>query len=192
MNNQAVPTVDQIKASMTSTEVYNRQQNILQEIQRFHEVTGKDIYFGGFNIPALEYGLKFPWNEAVSNVKAPIVQANGWTAYKETFEDTPYFLGFSVWVIGSNDPEYSYRVEPEAALVIHDWYYDDPCSEKDLEECRKELERLQRETAVLQEQVQELEFERREWLVREGELINRIEDQQQILNEIKRLVDNGT
>ncbi|WP_281658172.1 hypothetical protein [Halobacillus sp. Cin3] len=191
LNNQAVPSVEQIKSSMTSTEVYNRKQNVLQEIQRFHEVTGKDIYFGGFNIPALEYGLKFPWNEAVSPVKSPAVQANGWTAYKEMLEDLSYFLGFSVWVIGNNDPEYSYRVEPETALVIHDWYYDDTCSEKELEELRKELETLQGEMNHLQEQIEELELERGQWLVREGELINRIEDQQQILNEIKRLIDNG-
>ncbi|WP_226582679.1 glycoside hydrolase family 113 [Halobacillus litoralis] len=184
ITNTAVPDVTEIKERLKSTNVYNRNQNVLEEINRFHEVTGKDIFFGGFNIPALQYGLQFPWNEEVSNVKSPEIQANGWQAYRESLEDLDYFLGFSVWVIGNNDPNYSYRVQDGTVDIIHDWFYEEGCSSEEMEELKKEIERLNAENQSLKIMSNQLKIENVSLQDRNDLLENTINEIKNLLNDI--------
>lgn len=84
---------------MFATTVYNRGQNVVQQLEQLHKATGKPVYFGGFNVPARELGLQNPWNPDVSNVLSKDVQLNGWRAYRNVLEPKPYFKGFSIWFI---------------------------------------------------------------------------------------------
>lgn len=81
------------------------------------------VQFGGFNIPAREFGLQNPWNPNASKVFSPEVQSNGWRAFRDVLEPKPYFKGFSIWFIGSNNRTHAYQIHSkEAEMVIKDWY----------------------------------------------------------------------
>ena len=88
------PTYEEVKQSLFATTVYNRGQNVVQQLEQLHNATGKPVYFGGFNVPARELGLQNPWNPDVSNVFSKDVQLNGWSAYRDVLEPKPYFKGF--------------------------------------------------------------------------------------------------
>lgn len=112
-----------MKQSLFATTVYNREQNVVQQLEQLHKATGKPVYFGGFNVPARELGLQNPWNPDVSNVFSKNVQLNGWRAYRDVLEPKPYFKGFSIWFIGSNDSTHAYQIHSqETAAVINGWY----------------------------------------------------------------------
>ncbi|WP_410983041.1 glycoside hydrolase family 113 [Bacillus cereus] len=116
-------TYEEIKKSLYATTVYNRGQNVIQQLEQLHNVTGKPIYFGGFNIPAREFGLQNPWNPDVSKIFSSEVQSNGWRAFRDGLEPKPYFKGFSIWFISSNDQTHAYQIHSkEAETVIKDWY----------------------------------------------------------------------
>ncbi|WP_198690957.1 hypothetical protein [Xenorhabdus lircayensis] len=89
---------------------YKREQNIIQQIEQLHQLTGKPIYFGDFNIPAREFGLEHPWNPDVSTMFSTDIQINGWRAYREVLEIKSYFKGFSIWFIGSHDKSHAYQI----------------------------------------------------------------------------------
>ncbi|PDY31661.1 hypothetical protein COM84_01105 [Bacillus thuringiensis] len=117
------PTYEEVKQSLFATTVYNRGQNVVQQLEQLHNATGKPVYFGGFNVPARELGLQNPWNPDVSNVFSKDVQLNGWRAYRDVLEPKPYFKGFSIWFIGSNDSTHPYQIHSkEAEAVINGWY----------------------------------------------------------------------
>ncbi|WP_163062073.1 glycoside hydrolase family 113 [Bacillus cereus] len=117
------PTYEEVKQSLFATTVYNRGQNVVQQLEQLHNATGKPVYFGGFNVPARELGLQNPWNPDVSNVFSKDVQLNGWRAYRDVLEPKPYFKGFSIWFIGSNDSTHAYQIHSkEAEAVINRWY----------------------------------------------------------------------
>lgn len=117
------PPYEEVKQSLFATTVYNRGQNVVQQLEQLHNATGKPVYFGGFNVPARELGLQNPWNPDVSNVFSKDVQLNGWRAYRDVLEPKPYFKGFSIWFIGSNDSTHAYQIHSkEAEAVINGWY----------------------------------------------------------------------
>ena len=107
LDNNPSPSLNDLVADLFSTEVYNRQQNVYQEIKDLATRTGKPIFFGGFGCPSLDYGPKFPWDVVVSSVYNEEVQANLFKAYQQVFSNESFFLGFSVWTINSQD---SYKV----------------------------------------------------------------------------------
>ncbi|WP_319926551.1 glycoside hydrolase family 113 [Xenorhabdus littoralis] len=123
VSDKNIPSYTETKQSLFSTTVYNREQNIIQQLEQLHQATGKPVYFGGFNIPARELGLKYPWNPDVSAVFSTDVQINGWRAYREVLEIKSYFKGFSIWFIGSHDTNHAYQIHSEAAeKIISGWY----------------------------------------------------------------------
>lgn len=123
LSDKRTPTYEDTIKALYGTTIYNREQNVVEQLEQLHQVTGKPIYFGGFNIPAREYGLQNPWNPDVSNVFSPTVQYNGWRAYRDVFEPKPYFKGFSIWFIGSYNENHAYQIHSkETETVIHDWY----------------------------------------------------------------------
>ncbi|WP_243290532.1 DNRLRE domain-containing protein [Bacillus sp. FJAT-47783] len=115
LDNDPSPSVDDLVSDLISTEVYNRNQNVFQEIKDLAVATGKPIFFGGFGCPSLDYGPKFPWDVAVSSVYNEEVQANLYKAYQLVFSKESFFLGFSVWTINSDD---SYKVIGKQAESI--------------------------------------------------------------------------
>ncbi|AOM42013.1 glycoside hydrolase family 113 [Xenorhabdus hominickii] len=123
VSDKKIPSYPEIKQSLFSTTVYSREQNIMQQIEKLHQETGKPLYFGGFNIPAREFGLKHPWNPDVSTVLSTDIQINGWRAYREELEIKAYFKGFSIWFIGSYDKKHAYQIHSkEAETIIYGWY----------------------------------------------------------------------
>ena len=83
-----------MKQSLFATTVYNRGQNVVQQLEQLHKATGKPVYFGGFNVPARELGLQNPWNPDVSNVFSKDVQLNGWRAYRDVLEPSHILKAF--------------------------------------------------------------------------------------------------
>ncbi len=102
----AVPSVEQLKADFLSSSKFSRQQNIYQEVKNFYDVHGKPIFFGELGVPAVEYAASEPWNPDVSENESQDAQANLLQAYKDIFFLEDWFLGFSWFVI--NRPASSY------------------------------------------------------------------------------------
>ncbi|MEX0446192.1 hypothetical protein [Xenorhabdus sp. SGI246] len=123
LSDKKVPSYEEVMECLFSTTIYNRDQEVIYQIGRLHRSTKKPVYFGGFNIPACEYGLRTPWNPLTSDVFSSEIQINGWRAYRETMELKSYFKGFSIWFIGSYDKKHPYQIHSkEAEIIINEWY----------------------------------------------------------------------
>src|SRR5690606_13605418 len=121
------PTKDEIVADLSSTSIWGRGQNIVQELQNFNTTWNKQVFFGALGIPAIDGGTNTPWNyEGTANVG---VQRNGFQAYREVFEELAWFGGFCTWFIGS-DLEHSYRViDKPSQYTIANWYEANPTTD---------------------------------------------------------------
>ncbi|OTA17642.1 hypothetical protein Xvie_01035 [Xenorhabdus vietnamensis] len=123
VSDKKVPSYEEIIQSLFSTTVYNRNQDVIYQIGRLHRATKKPVYFGGFNIPACEFGLLTPWNPLTSDIFSAEIQINGWRAYRKMMEPRLYFKGFSIWFIGSYDKTHPYQIHSkEAEMIINEWY----------------------------------------------------------------------
>ncbi|MBC8943909.1 MULTISPECIES: hypothetical protein [Xenorhabdus] len=92
-------------------------------LYRLGNANKRPVYFGGFNIPACEYGLRTPWNPLTSDIFSSEIQINGWRAYREAMALKSYFKGFSIWFIGSYDKKHPYQIQSkEAEIIINEWY----------------------------------------------------------------------
>jgi hypothetical protein len=100
---EATPSKTTLLANLRSTDVASRGQDIYQEVKNFYTTHGKNIFFGEFGIPALDYGAKEPWNYLVSTVSNQTVQKNVFEAYAELFFPEDWFMGYA-WSIQVNKP----------------------------------------------------------------------------------------
>lgn len=117
------PSVDEVKTALQKTDIYSRNQNVIAELKQFHDISGKPIYFGGFNVPAKEKGLETPWDPDGGGAASPQTQYNGLAAYRSMLENEEWFKGFSLWFIGSNDTTHSYAIKKEETKqLLIDWY----------------------------------------------------------------------
>ncbi len=46
------------------------------------------------------------------------VQLNGWRAYRDVLEPKPYFKGFSIWFIGSNNSTHAYQIHSQETAEL--------------------------------------------------------------------------
>lgn len=115
------PSFQEAVDAFVKTDVYSRNQNILEEMHAFHNKTGKMIYFGGFNIPARTDGLLHPWDASIGT-KDDTVQYNGWKMYQHYLQNETWFEGFSIWHIGGKNEDTAYLItSPETEKLIREW-----------------------------------------------------------------------
>ena len=65
-----------------------------------------------------------PWNPYRSDIINTKEQANGFEAYKISYNDEPWFLGFSIFAIGNQEGDKMYYPGEEATEIIKKWNKD--------------------------------------------------------------------
>lgn len=114
-------TEDLVKA-IISSEKNDRKQNIKKEIQEFNNKWDKPIFFGELGFPRRNKAATEPWNPLSSTIVNDKEQARCFEAYRRTFEDEDWLLGFSVFAIGSEGKDKNYYPSKESTEVIKKWY----------------------------------------------------------------------
>lgn len=115
-------TIEALASSIGSSEIYDRKQNIKQEIKNFHDKWGKPIFFGELGFPKTNSASVHPWNPYQNDVVNNIEQANCFEAYRRNFEKEQWFLGFSIFAIGETSSDKRYYPSEESTAVIRNWY----------------------------------------------------------------------
>ena len=122
LTNNDTNTVDNLIDSLQSTQIYNRKQNVRQEIKKFHDRWNKPVFFGELGFPKTNKASVEPYNSYFSDIINNQEQANCFEAYRRVFENEPWNLGFSIFAIGENSVEKRYYPSKESTEVIKKWY----------------------------------------------------------------------
>lgn len=115
-------TVENLVSSIEYSQRYNRQQTIKREIEMFNEKWNKPIFFGELGFPRTEKASVEPWNPYQTTVINNVEQANCFEAYRLTYENKPWFLGFSIFAIGNQGEDKMYYPSAETTNVLNNWY----------------------------------------------------------------------
>jgi hypothetical protein len=115
-------TVENLVSSIYSTQIFNRHQNIHNELMNLSSRWDKQVFFGELGFPKRNKATVHPWNPEPSNILNEQEQANGFQAYKEVFEKESWHLGFSVFAIGKKDEFKNYYPSEQSIYVISNWY----------------------------------------------------------------------
>lgn len=116
-----VNTVDNLVSAINSSQRYERGQDIKEEVEAFNDKWQKPIFFGELGFPKTEGASIEPWNPYRSDIINTKEQANGFEAYKISYNDEPWFLGFSIFAIGNQDRDKMYYPGEEATEIIKNW-----------------------------------------------------------------------
>lgn len=119
LTNNDTNTVENLVSSLESTQIYDRKQNVIKELKNFYD---KPIFFGELGFPKTTKASIHPWNPFESTILNGTEQANCFEAYKLTFENEPWILGFSIFAIGENSTDKMYYPSIESVEVIKNWY----------------------------------------------------------------------
>ena len=122
LSDKSENTVEYLVNCLRSTEIYNRQQNVVNEIYNFNKKYNKEIYFGELGFPRKDYAAAHPWNSHVSEVYNDKEQARCFEAYKRVFENKSYIKGFSVFALGEKGEDKTFYPSKESIEVISNWY----------------------------------------------------------------------
>lgn len=115
-------TVQELVSCLSSTQIYDREQNVIEEIYNFYKKYNKEIYFGELGFPRKDYAASRPWNSYVSETINNKEQARCFEAYKDVFENKEYIKGFSVFALGEKGEDKNYYPSKESIDVISNWY----------------------------------------------------------------------
>lgn len=125
LNGKDVPTVDELYKDITEGTSYNnRGQNIFKEVKKFYDVWKKPVMFGELGCPSKVKGASAPWDNLTANANNEVVQANLFEAYNKAFiykNDTypnDWFLGYSIFTLGTSTSEYNV-VDKQAQAIIN-------------------------------------------------------------------------
>lgn len=115
-------TVENLVDSIYKTSLFNRHQNIYQELKDLSNKWNKPLFFGELGFPKFDKAAIHPWNPKPSDMPNNEEQVNGFRAYKQVFEKESWNLGFSVFAIGKIDEFKNYYPSEESTKVINSWY----------------------------------------------------------------------
>lgn len=124
LTNSSTNTAENIFSAIESTQIYDRKQNIKQEIKNFHDKWNKPIFFGELGFPKTNDASVHPWNPYQNDITNNVEQANCFEGYRRAFEKESWFLGFSIFAIGENSIDKRYYPSEESTKVINNWYQD--------------------------------------------------------------------
>lgn len=114
-------TVEELVKYLNSTQIYNRNQNVVEEIHNFYKKYNKQIYFGELGFPRRNYAAMHPWNSNVSSIENNEEQARCFEAYKNVFGDKDYIKGFSIFAVGEKGQDKNFYPSKESMDVIKEW-----------------------------------------------------------------------
>jgi hypothetical protein len=115
-------TVDNLVTAIQSTQRYNRNQNVKEEIKNFNTKWNKPIFFGELGFPPKDKASVEPWNPYLTDKVNAKEQANCFEAYRTVFEKEQWNLGFSIFAIGSKEKDNNYYPSDYSVEVIKGWY----------------------------------------------------------------------
>jgi len=121
LTDNKVNTVENLVNAISSSQRYYRNQGIKEEIKEFNAKWQKPIFFGELGFPRTEEASIEPWNPYRTTVINSKEQANCFEAYKIAYNDETWFLGFSIFAIGSQGKDKMYYPGVEATDVIKNW-----------------------------------------------------------------------
>ena len=125
LTNNDTNTVDDLKDALQSTTIYNRKQNVKQEIKNFYDKYKKPIFFGELGFPRTKKASIAPYDPQISDIVNNQEQANCFEAYRRIFENETWHLGFSIFAIGETSVDKMYYPSNESTQIIRKWYTED-------------------------------------------------------------------
>ncbi|MDV4149902.1 hydrolase [Clostridium sp. AL.422] len=115
-------TIENLVSSLSSSQRYNREQNIKEQVENFHYKWEKPIFFGELGFPRTTKASVEPWNPYLSKDINTQEQANCFEAYRRVYESEPWFLGFSIFAVGNKEDDKMYYPSEETIEVISNWF----------------------------------------------------------------------
>ncbi|MEW9076912.1 glycoside hydrolase family 113 [Terrisporobacter glycolicus] len=122
LSDKAENTVDELINALSCTTIYNRNQNIIKEIENFHTKYKKEIFFGELGFPRKDHAASHPWDSQVSNTYNNAEQGRCFEAYRNVFENKDYIKGFSIFALGQKGNDKNFYPSLESIDVISNWY----------------------------------------------------------------------
>lgn len=122
LTDQETNTVKNLVSSIYSTQIFQRHQNVYDELKKLSTQWNKPVFFGELGFPKRNMAAVHPWDPEPSKIVNGQEQANGFQAYKEVFEKESWILGFSVFAIGKDDEFKNYYPSDQSISVINSWY----------------------------------------------------------------------
>lgn len=116
-------SVESLIESIHSTQIFNRKQDIEQELKNFNDKWHKPIFFGELGFPKRNKASVQPWNPYISDIRNDTEQANCFAAYRKVFENEQWLLGFSIFAVGQHGEDKNYYPSDESAKILRDWYH---------------------------------------------------------------------
>ena len=104
------PTASDLEGYFKNVPLYQRGQNIYQEIKNFYDKWKKPILLGDVGIPAYSGAAQAPYNGTTmsSQVASSSIQESWLEAWYVTFEDLDWFKGINSYCIGNPYDSYNY------------------------------------------------------------------------------------
>lgn len=121
LNEDDVTSVEQLEEDLHSTRIYNRGQNIFQEVKNFADMWEKPILFGELGFSNRAKSGSQPWNPTPSSIENNEVQRNLFDVYGRVFNKEPWFIGSSIFQIANRD-DIPYTPREPAEKVIKNWF----------------------------------------------------------------------
>ncbi|QBJ03609.1 tail protein [Lactobacillus phage 3-521] len=110
VTDDAEPTASDLEGYFKNVPLYQRGQNIYQEIKNFYDKWKKPILLGDVGIPAYSGAAQAPYNGTTmsSQVVSSSIQESWLEAWYVTFEDLDWFKGINSYCIGNPYDSYNY------------------------------------------------------------------------------------
>lgn len=112
-------SVENLVKALHSTQIFDREQNVKEEIRGFYEKWNKKIFFGELGFPRTTKASIHPWDPYGSDIINNSEQANCFKAYRRVFEGEDWFLGFSIFAIGEKGEDKLYYPSEESIGAVN-------------------------------------------------------------------------
>ncbi|AFV02709.1 MULTISPECIES: hypothetical protein [Dehalobacter] len=122
LTDQETNTVDNLVSSIYKTRIFDRNQNIYDELKQLSAKWNKPVFFGELGFPKRSGAAVHPWNPLPSDIINNQEQANCFLAYQQVFEKETWHLGFSVFAVGKDDENKNYYPSEQSKQAIKRWY----------------------------------------------------------------------
>ena len=98
------PSSETLQKELHSTEIYDRKQDIVSEIKAFNDKWNKPVFFGELGLPPYSNAPSKPYDNQMDKTSkySEAVQSNWFDAWYTVFSQFDWWLGYSIFEIGSN------------------------------------------------------------------------------------------
>ena len=122
LSKKSTNSADDLVNALSESTVFDRKQNIKEEIYNLYKAHNKQILFGELGFARRQNASSQPWNPEPSNIKDDKEQARCFDAYKKVFENEEWIRGFSIFCVGKIDEFKNYYPSKQSIEVIKSWY----------------------------------------------------------------------